>query len=191
MKEHFKTMLPHRHRSEYFRHFARLWARQMKHPMPTATDEDFEEMWGMLDSLPSFETKSGCPKSARWFSVNESIDSTREEFWPLKMMLRFYLYDSDAIPDDDLIDPAHLAGTNPRTEFNKMRQQMSGMKLAEQLYTEWLRNGMHIYYYGAKATWTFYTAQVQHGSQPVQQLRRYCNWTTGSWVEKELSAPSV
>ena len=98
MLSHFKAMLPGGHMHPYFRHYARLWAKDLKEP--AASDHDFEELWDRLDELTSLCAKLENPKAMRWFSVNGCCKDNFEEYWPLKMILRYDLQGAGTDEDD-------------------------------------------------------------------------------------------
>ena len=127
----FKSRLIGKSENPYFRHYARKWASDIGEP--ATTRQDFHNLWTLLDDLPSFQKKLDKPKSMRWFSVNQSMEASRTEHWPLKMILHFYLTEQDDFDEhsEQYIDPVIEARRNPRQELQDLRSRDGGWKLSE------------------------------------------------------------
>ena len=109
MLRFFKDTLPGKHENNYFRYYARLWAHATG--QQASTNDDFEQLWDKLDELKSFMNKLANPKAMRWFSINDSCKDQLDEFWPLKMIMRYDMvgvFQGNA-PPEEYIDPDILA----------------------------------------------------------------------------------
>jgi hypothetical protein len=172
----------------YFRKYAAHWAAAIG--APAATDEDFEVLWDRLEECPSFESKLSNPKMMRWFSINGCVNEQMSDFWVLKMVLRYSQSGVDTVDDDmHYQDPALSARRNPVAELRQLRSQTGGWQLAEKLLTPWLHSHVHVYWWGTKAVWSFYTEQCRKGNSPVAQLARYNSWSAGGWASEIKDEP--
>ena len=109
-------------------------------------------------------------------------------FWPLKMIMRYDMvgvFQGNA-PPEEYIDPDILANRNPREELRELRANAGGWKLAEKLITPWLHATINVYYWGTRATWTFYTRHCRLGKTPAQNVARINSWSAGGWERDEL-----
>ena len=184
MLQYFKDMLPGKSTNPYFRFYATLWARDIGES--ASTNEDFENLWGLLDELKSFTNKLGNPKAMRWFSLNDSCKDHFPEYWPLKMVMRFNSTTWDTPQEGTYVDPAISSQRNPREELRHLRANSGGWKLAEQIMTPWLHATIRVYYWATKATWYFYAQHCDVGKTPTQNIIRTSCWSTGGWERSEL-----
>ena len=174
--------------SPLFRKFAELIAEDAG--MVLETEADYEVLWNRLpDLLRSFVEKGAVPKLMRWFSVNGLFEERKTEFWGLKMLLQHHLGDSDPDDADALIgmqDPAQVMQQNPREELRQLRASHGGLQLAEKLITPWLRQHIRQYCCGTKASWSWYTHQVETVRTPKDGLNYFCQVANGGW-QKEIA----
>ena len=121
----------------------------------------------------------------RWFSANGSFKENFPEFWLLKMILQFF-YKGEQLDEEEYADPAAASNKDPRKELNALRATQGGLKLGLRLLTGWLHTHTRVFYFGAKATWSFYTDQRLNCKAPRDRLLYAVNWANGAWEDGEL-----
>lgn len=163
---------------ELFRHFAPLWAQDLG--MHCYTEDDMSAMWDMLPDL--WITKEAAPKMMRWFSFNQAFHERASWFWPTKMILTHHLRRTQ--PEvGTMEDPAHVMQRDPRKELQALKASMGGLALAEKLLNPWLHFAIRVYYYGTKASWTWYTEQRTRVKNCDASLRFLLKASRGAWQQ--------
>ena len=75
MLQRFKSTLVGKSRNVLFRHYATKWACDMQPEHPASRDDDFDDLWDLLDEMPTFCASFENPKAMRWFSINGTFES--------------------------------------------------------------------------------------------------------------------
>jgi hypothetical protein len=113
-----KFLQRHNSTSALFRKWAPLIA--MALGMPLASESDYDDLFGMLSRLASFNSKGPLTKLMRWFSYNSQCEFHLPEFFALAMILE----DANgpqysAMPAEQ--DPAQARPSYPVAELRQLR----------------------------------------------------------------------
>ena len=111
------------------------------------------------------------PKGQRWFSFNEKWHLFGVDFWAIKCILRHYLGISNEITDDQDDSVANINLT-PKQELASLKSKEGAMKIGEKVMTNWLHDTIPIYFFGSKATWSWYTHQRTEVGQLANLILR-------------------
>ena len=120
------------------------------------TEDDWKLLFDDLSEV--LKNKIVTPKGQRWFSFNERWEAHGEDFWAMKYILRHYLGISNKIVDgqDDSVANIYLT---PKQELRDLQSKEGAMKIGEKVMSNWLHDTIPIYFFGSKATWSWYNHQ--------------------------------
>ena len=137
-----------------FRHYGAKWAKDRG--IELLTEDDWKLLFDDLSEV--LKNKIVTPKGQRWFSFNERWEAHGEDFWAMKYILRHYFGISNEIVDgqDDSVANIYLT---PKQELSELKSKEGAMKIGEKVMSNWLHDTIPIYFFGSKATWSWYNHQ--------------------------------